>query len=321
MMLRKLSVVIQLSCILILGGCAPYGKIPEFVPENEIELRHVPFFSQKVDQCGPASLAMLLSYTGISLTPEILYKHTYIPGIQGSLQPELMAASRRSGRIPYTIDANPRALLEELQQDRPILILQNYGLDSMPAYHYAVVIGVDVDGNIILRSGTTERLEMSFTSFLMSWNRPGSWGMIVLRPGELPAHPDRERYLKEVSAFENVGYRAEATIAYQAALVKWPEDELVMFALANNYLGLGQNDSAEELYRHVLKDNPGNLAAANNLAETLVRKGCIDQAQTLIVNAVEEAHRQGSPFQEILEQTLTEVSRAKFEGNSRNCAE
>jgi tetratricopeptide (TPR) repeat protein len=210
-------------------------------------------------------------------------------------------------------------LLEELQQNRPILVLQNYGLDSMPAYHYAVVIGVDVAGCIILRSGTRERVEMSLTTFLMSWRRPGSWGMIVLRPGELPARPDKERYLKAVSAFENAGYKAEATPAYQAALAKWPEDDLVSFALANNYLERGQNDSAEELYRHILRDTPGNLAAANNLAETLMRKGCGEQAKTLITDAVNEAQRHGSPFLDTLKETEAEVSRSKREAVERNC--
>ncbi len=320
-MLRRVSLAIQLCCILILEGCAPYENSLEFTPEKEIELRDVPFFSQEVNQCGPASLAMLLSYAGISLTPDILDKYTYIPGIEGSLQAELMAASRNFGRIPYTIDADPRALLEELRQNRPILVLQNYGLDSMPAYHYAVVIGVDVDGHIILRSGTTERLEMFLTTFLMSWKRPGSWGMIVLRPGELPAHPDKERYLKEVSAFENVGNKAEATIAYQAASAMWPEDDLVRFALANNYLSLGQIDSAEKLYRQILKDTPDNLAAANNLAETLLRKGCADQAKALIANAVDAARKQGTPFLEVLEQTLSEVNRVKSDRRNRNCGD
>ena len=64
----------------------------------------------------------------------------------------LIGASRRFGRIPYIIDPRLDALVAELRQGRPVLVLQNYGVESLPVYHYSVVIGVRPDETVILRS-------------------------------------------------------------------------------------------------------------------------------------------------------------------------
>ena len=319
MVVKWLRGVVPLVCVLIFQGCASFIDVMEFAPGEEIELQEVPFFPQKEHQCGPASVSMLLVYAGAAVSPEDVQRKTYVPGIKGSLQPEMVAAARHFGRIPYVVDPSPKALLDELRQGHPVMILQNYGLDSMPAYHYAVVIGIDAGHHVILRSGKTRRMVMPLSTFMMSWKRPGSWGMVVLRPGELPARPSRDRYLKEVAAFEDAGYSSEATAAYTAALEEWPEDELVKFALANNYLSLGRSDSAAQLYKQILRDNPDHLAAANNLAETFLRKGCLDQARGLIENAVTTAHEVASPFLEQLEQTFAEIQKTTKAGVRHVC--
>ena len=78
-------------------------------------------------------------------------------------------------------------LKPELAAGNPVLVLQNLGLPIAPKWHYAVAIGYDVERrDIILRSGTTERLVMPLSTFEHTWARSGYWGMVTLSPGRLP---------------------------------------------------------------------------------------------------------------------------------------
>lgn len=271
-------------------------------------LEETPYFPQQAYQCGPASLAMLLSASGVETHPDALAPRTYLPGRRGSLQLELVAASRGYNRIPYVIDQDISSLVAELRAGRPVLVLQNLGLNILPAYHYAVAIGVLPPGKIVLRSGDKIRLEMDLEKFLATWKRADSWGIIVLRPGELPMNPDLLRYLNAVSAFELGGNLTQAAMGYLAAQTAWPEDQTVLFALGNNYLSQTEYDKAEAIFRKLIKDNPNHIAASNNLAETLVRQGCYSEAFMVVNEAVMAADRIKSPLRDTVLLTRKEIS-------------
>ena len=116
----------------------------------------MPFFPQTEYQCGPAALATLLAHLGADVVADDLVSEVYVAGLKGSLQPELLGATRRHGFVPYVISPEPSAIVSELASGRPVLVLQNLGLERAPVWHYAVVVGVDGD-EVILRSGAQER--------------------------------------------------------------------------------------------------------------------------------------------------------------------
>lgn len=148
---------------------------------------------------------------------------------------------------------------------------------------------------------------MDVDHFLTTWNRTDSWAMIVLRPGELPAHPHQFNYLEAVSGFEEHGNLNLATEAYRAALAAWPENPTAMIALANNYLLQSRNREADLLYRKLLKIHPEHIPAANNLADSLLQQECYPQALALINKTVEHARRINSPLIEAVLKTQQEV--------------
>ncbi len=293
--------------LLILPGCAIQKSAVHIEHERPVELADTPFHPQSKYQCGPASLAMLLGASGVTADPQVLASAIYLPGRRGSLQLELISASRRYNRIPYTIDGEVSAIISELRARRPVLVLQNLGLNIIPAYHYAVVIGVVPPDKIVLRSGTSRRLLMDVNHFLATWRRTGSWGMILLSPGELPANPDPVRFLDAVNSFEISGNILSAERAYRTAYDTWPENQAARFALANNFLLQGRNHEAGSIFRELLAINPNHVAAANNLAEVLVRQGCYWQAHSVIGQAVETAERIGSPLTGTILQTQQQI--------------
>ena len=66
---------------------------------QHLELDSAPFFPQKDYQCGPASLATVMAYSGISVTPDDLVSKVYLPNRGGSLQVEMLAAPRSYGLV------------------------------------------------------------------------------------------------------------------------------------------------------------------------------------------------------------------------------
>src|SRR5262249_34979409 len=102
-------------CAALVAGCA-HRPIPQFPVDakNAVELSETPFYAQDTHECGPAALAMVLDAAGVAVTPDQLVPQIYLPGRHGSLQVELIAASRRHERIPYVIDPRVDALFAEV---------------------------------------------------------------------------------------------------------------------------------------------------------------------------------------------------------------
>jgi tetratricopeptide (TPR) repeat protein len=272
-----------------------------------VELTGTPFYAQETYQCGPASLAMLLGASGLRVHPEQLKPLTYIPARKGSLQLELTSAARQYGRIPYQITPDFSSLSEMIRSGRPVLVLQNLGFKTWPQFHYAVVIGILPDNTIVLRSGKDYRLEMTAAHFWRTWYLAGTWGMVVLKPGELPNDAEPERFVDAVSALERVGKSAIVSISLQTAMDRWPDHPLVLFAYANSCLNQKNWEQAQSIYCKLLAIEPNHIGAANNLADTLVKLGCYRQAYQLILKTLEKAGQTGSPLLPIVRQTYLEI--------------
>ncbi|NNG11993.1 MAG: PA2778 family cysteine peptidase [Halobacteria archaeon] len=297
---------------LALGGCTGTGPVlsphlPHGSQGMAVELEDTPFLAQTEYQCGPAALATLLQDSGSPTTPADLVPEVYLPARQGSLQLELIAATRRHGRLPYVIAPRIPVLLEELRAGRPVLVLQNLGLRSHPAWHYAVVIGyLPNSDEIILRSGTTRRKLMAAARFLSTWENAGAWGLLVLRPGELPARPEPGTYLRAAADLESVGQGRAASLAYAAATARWPANATAWFGLGNSHYHLGELEAAEHSYRQALSVNPGYLAAHNNLAMVLAERGCHTAALGTLDHALGHA-RPDDALRGTLLQTRREI--------------
>ena len=272
-----------------LAGCAASPTLAERLPAGvprAVELEATPFFPQDVFQCGPAALATVLSASGQPTTPEELTPQVYLPERQGSLQAELLGAARRHGRLPYVMPQQADELVAELNEGRPVLLLQNLGLPRFPRWHYAVLIGYDADENIaILRSGTDKRVAMRWQRFAGSWHRGGRWAMTTLVPGEIPGHADAARYVEAAAGLEAAGRRAEAGAAYDAAIVRWPETPLAWLGRGNVAFGAGELAEAADAYKRAVELAPQDAAARNNLAQVLADAGCAAESKKQIERA------------------------------------
>jgi len=270
-------------CATLLAACAHQTPLVEAriagLPARA-ELADTPFFPQERYQCGPAALATVLNAHGVSITPDELVPQIYLPAREGSLQAEIIAAVRRQGLLALPVEPALDALLTEIAAGRPVLVLQNLGLDWLPRWHYAVAIGYDLARQeLVLRSGTEPRRITPFGVFLNTWDRSARWGVVVLTPGALPAQAQAAPYLEAASALETLGKRKEARAAYQAATERWPDNAVAWLGLGNTEYVLGHAAQAEKAFRHALHVQAGAAVAWNNLAYALAARHCIRPAR------------------------------------------
>lgn len=258
---------------LALTGCVSLGPTPELYEAPE--LTSVPFFAQTEYDCGPAALATILNAAGVTVTPEELLGAVYVEGLEGSLQIELVAATRRYGRLPIPIPPDSESLLQEISSGRPVLVLQNQRLARLPAWHYAVVVGyLAADRRFVLRSGDQARRLERPGRFLRSWHLADNWGIVAVAPGDIPASATPDTYMRAlVGAAQQLG-STDTERAYSAAVEAWPDDSLVLFLTASWQQSQTNLKTAERLYRRLLELEPAHTAARNNLANVLLERGC-----------------------------------------------
>ncbi|MBD3618867.1 MAG: PA2778 family cysteine peptidase [Chromatiales bacterium] len=243
------------------------------------ELADTPFYPQEDYQCGPAALATLLTPLGVDTSPEALVGEVYLPARQGSLQPEMLAAIRKRGLLPVVLPRELSAILEEIDAGHPVLVLQNLGLDWYPRWHYAVVVGYDLDRRqLVLRSGTTERWTTAFRVFERTWQRGDHWAVVAVRPGVVPPSADLLAMLRATADLEETGRGAPALTSYRAIANRWPDAALAQFSLANALMGTDEPQAARAHYLQATALDPDFAPAWNNLAYALQGSGCHGEA-------------------------------------------
>lgn len=317
---RPLSRWGVLVVLVVLAGCSinPRVELASFASEP-VQLQGIPFHPQTEFQCGPASLATVLQVSGVQTDPDVLAPQVYLPGREGSLQVELLGATRRAGRIPYVIDRTPEAIVAELEAGRPVLVMQNLRTPGLPVWHYAVVTGIDPSTNqFILNSGEEEAVRVRAPTFLRTWEWAERWAIVTLSPGELPAGADPLRYAEAVADFERVAGGQASEAAWRAALLQWPTDHRPRLALGNLAYADGRKHDAAGLYDEGLKARPLDPVLSNNLATVLGELGCVDAAAA-VISPVLASMAPDAPWRDTLEATSANLSGSTQAGDA-DCA-
>lgn len=273
-----------------LSGCAGTPHLTESterqLPRHAL-LESVPFHGQRDYQCGPASLAMVLEHQGVETDVDTLIPQVFLPGREGSVQPEMLAAVRRHGRIPFPIDNRFEALLQEIDAGHPVVVLQNLSLPAWPLWHYAVAIGFDLDAReLILHSGEEAGRRESFRRFDATWARSDRWAFVALPPGELPLGTTASDAMRAIADFERV--QPDAALPAWAALTeRFPNNGMVHFARGNALHASGDAPGAIAAFEAAVTQDPELSAAWLNLGLLLSQQQRPDDARRALQHAAE----------------------------------
>ena len=296
---------------LVMAGCSAMGtgtsiQMPLTAPASA-HVASVPFYAQSQYQCGPASLAMTLQWAGVEVTPDQLISTVYTPGRKGSLQSGLITAARRHGKLAYPFKGL-ECLLREVAAGRPVIVLQNLGLKWFPRWHYAVVIGYDLDQHVVvLHSGIKASRWVGLKTFAHTWKRADDWGLLVVPADRMPQCAQENKYLNAALGLQIAGHTQAAISAFDNAVRQWPHSADANIALGNALYGDGSAPRAIQAYLRAIRIEPLNADALNNLAHLLAESDALDEAESMAVRAV----KIGGPHLQIYRQTLEEIRRQR----------
>ncbi|PMR76992.1 PA2778 family cysteine peptidase [Billgrantia endophytica] len=280
---------VLLLALLTLSGCAATPRLAETTVQTlprQVVIEGVPFHAQRDYQCGPASLAMVLNHEGVDVDVDALIPQVFIPGREGSVQPEMLAAVRRHGHVPFVLDNSFDALLTEIAAGHPVVVMQNLSLPAWPMWHYAVAIGYDLDAEeMILHSGEEAERSESFRRFDATWARSDRWAFVALKPGELPNGVSEQRALDAIATFEQAQSAEAALPAWVAFVERFPHSGMGYFALGNARHATGDHEGAVEAFRSSVAQRDDLGVAWLNLGLTLQAQGETNEARQALERA------------------------------------
>ncbi|MES2715138.1 MAG: PA2778 family cysteine peptidase [Pseudomonadota bacterium] len=277
---------------------------------RQAERSEVPFFPQTPYHCGPAALATALGHVGLAADPQALAEAVFLPAREGSLQLEMLAAARRQGGVATRLPGELQALLREVAAGHAVVVLQNLGLAIAPRWHYAVLVGYDLDaGMLVLRSGTTAREQLPLHTFEHTWARGGHWAISVLPPGRWPVSATAQQALDAAIGYERAAPPAQAALAYRSLLQRWPGQLVAGIGLGNSLQAAGDLDGAAQALADVAARH-GSAVAWNNLARVHLARGDASGAQAAAAQAVQRASMAEPQWLAAARETLALAQRA-----------
>jgi ABC-type bacteriocin/lantibiotic exporter with double-glycine peptidase domain len=181
----QLAVVV---CVLgfgwFLSGCGGHFGAPaqENLGDAKVHrLASVPFFPDDTDQCGPATLASVLTYWGVPSDPVTLKGQIYSSRLRGTLPIDLLLAAQAHGLKAESYKGSLDNVRSELEAGHPLVAFLNLGFEFFPQGHYVVITGYDDQRQgVYVHSGLERDEFLSYAHFLRSWEKTGRWTLRIL---------------------------------------------------------------------------------------------------------------------------------------------
>ena len=295
------SLIFMSGCTAILVANEVVPKKPEIEPSDIVI--DVPFIAQNKFYCGPASLVMVSDYYGVKTTTSQIEQRMLLPVREGTLQVELQATARSLNLASFPMQMDRKSLITAIDQEQPVIVLQNLSLDVYPRWHYAVVVGRSLNTDyILLHSGQHEYYRVRWQTFKNTWQRSGYWALMALPPGELPGNVSEQQALQAALDLEKTGNVRAAQLTYDAISHRWPKSFSAHVGLANTYMKLKEPLAASKAYQQALKLNKFSTSALNNFAYSAYDLGC----EITAIHAADCAFRMSGSDKRILS-TLREL--------------
>lgn len=291
---------------LALAGCVTPAKQTEALLREPLALpkahliENVPFIEQSAGYCGPATLAMALGWTGKNISLDEIAPQVYTPGMKGSLQTDMLTASRRNGMMALPIEGMP-ALIKEISAGNPVIVFENLSVSWAPVWHYAIVFGYDLEKpEVLMHSGPESFKHWNMRTFERSWMLGNYWGLVVLPPDKLSASANELTHVQAASALELLGKVNEAETAYQTILSRWPQSLAALIGAANFSYQREDFKKAIGFLTAATSAHPESAAAWHNLA---IAQGSISQG-----SIVQDSMKNKKSAQKSAEKAMSLVS-------------
>ena len=151
-------------------------EIPESSHTRKIE--NLPFYPQESYQCGPASLAGVLNYWGVAVTPDEVARNIFSASARGTLTIDMVLYAQQKGLSAEQYKGSLENLKQNIDSGLPVVVLVDYGGALYQMNHFMVIIGYNEYG-ILANSGKDNEKFIPEDDFLKSWEKTNFWTLRI----------------------------------------------------------------------------------------------------------------------------------------------
>jgi predicted double-glycine peptidase len=108
-----------------LTSCSTTKEIQESSHTRKIE--NHPFYPQESFQCGPASLAGVLNYWGVAVTPDEVARNIFSASARGTLTIDMVLYAQQKGLSAEQYKGSLENLKQNIDAGFPVVVLVDYG--------------------------------------------------------------------------------------------------------------------------------------------------------------------------------------------------
>jgi len=162
--------------LLFLSFCAGIPHVEKSKVGQIIE--NVPFYPQEMYHCGPASLAGILNFWGVTVLPEEIAAEIYSRSAKGTLNMDMILYAERMGLKATHYEGSFKDLKKKIDEGCPLIVMVDYGFWIYQQYHFMVVLGYYENG-VVVNSGKDQQKFISRSDFLKSWKRTRYWSLLI----------------------------------------------------------------------------------------------------------------------------------------------
>ncbi|HOA83708.1 MAG TPA: C39 family peptidase [Thermodesulfovibrio thiophilus] len=153
---------------------------PQVLNAQEYIINSVPFFPSEDFQCGPSSLATVLNFLGMEITPDEIAKDIYSKGARGTSDFDMIIFAQKRGFKAVQYTGSIEDIKEKIQADKPLIVMTDEGYWFYRKYHFMVVVGFS-DDFVIVNSGTEMNKKIKIHDFLKKWRKTDFWTLLITR--------------------------------------------------------------------------------------------------------------------------------------------
>jgi predicted double-glycine peptidase len=169
----------SITALLLISSCVTVQEIPQTHDMHLIS--DVPFFPQEDYQCGPASLASVLTYWGIHNTPDEIGRQIFSTSARGTLTIDMMFYAQERGLFAEQFKGSMGAVRNSVDSGHPLIVLVDYGISLFQMNHFMVVTGYSNRG-VIVHSGRFQNKFLPEKDFLAAWKKTDYWSLLIKKP-------------------------------------------------------------------------------------------------------------------------------------------
>jgi len=159
-----------------LTSCVTAKEVQE--SSHTRKIGNLPFHPQESYQCGPASLAGVLNYWGVAVTPDEVARNIFSASAGGTLTIDMVLYAQQKGLSAEQYKGSLANLKQNIDSGLPVVVLVDYGGILYRMNHFMVIIGYNEYG-ILANSGKDHEKFIPEDDFLKSWEKTHFWTLRI----------------------------------------------------------------------------------------------------------------------------------------------